>query len=229
MKVVATLIFVVGLLSVVESSNCSTPILANLSVVENFNLTRFLGIWHEIEWLPAEPHSEADIWRDFYQSFQFENGSTTRLSVLGKARILNQDECFTFGPWTIIANNSAKMILERKSPNETTFINWPYHIVKTDYDNYALIYGCTSSNYSQTERCSKPILWLFSRSVTLATNHRTMLDNFIDETLCVNRTELEITPHSDKSCLHSFSLSQWNFSFNIFILTFVVEFYFRVK
>ena len=227
MQFFSLLIFIGGLVGG-QSANCTTPPLANLTVQENFNLTRFLGVWFEIEWLPGAPHTEDELWRDFYQSFELVEGSTTRLSVSGKARVLNQATCFSFGPWQIIANNSAKMILERKSPNDTTFLNWPYHILKTDYENYALIYGCTSSNVSHAEPCPQPILWLFSRTVTLTGTHRSMLDTFIDETLCVNRTALEITPHSDKSCLRSFAASLRSFSPWLFVSTLIIDIYLRV-
>lgn len=225
MKIFYIIVLFVGL-DIRPGWTCPTPIFNSLSVQDNFDLKRFLGLWYEIEWLPAEPHSEAEIWRDFYQQFDFENGSTTRLSVPGKARVLNQSSCFSFGPWTIVANNSAKMILERRGSKDTPLLNWPYHVLKTDYSNYALIYGCTSGNFTPTDPCPEPILWLFGRTVSLANEHRSMLSTFIENTLCVNRSRLEITPHSDQPCYRS---SAFRFTVSSYALTLIfVYLFYRV-
>lgn len=191
---------IVLLLLIDQSLACTAPSFTNITVQANFNLTKFLGTWYEIEWLPGEPHAEADIWRDFVQSFQLENGSNVRLSVPGKFRLLNNDTCFSFGPWSIVANNSAKMVLERKSPTSPKPNNWPYYVIKTDYDNYALIYGCSVDGYNLTEPCTAPIIWLFGRKVILADGYRKDMDNYIANTLCVNLTRMEITPHGATTC-----------------------------
>lgn len=199
---------VLGFVLLLFTANaCTPPALANVSVQSNFVLSRFLGVWYEIQWLPGEPHNELTIWRDYYQSFQYENGSTVRLSVPGKARVLSNDTCFSFGPWSIVANNSAKMLVERQNPLATTALNWPYYVLKTDYDNYALVFGCITSNYSSIDPCLSPILWVFSRKVTLASEYLTMLDGIISNELCINMTRIERTPHSDKSCYSSASSS----------------------
>ena len=200
------LIFALSFL-VAKTSACSAPVLANISVQSNFSLSRFLGVWYEVEWLPAEPHAESDIWRDFYQSYQYENGSTERLHVPGQARVLGNSTCFSIGPWTIIANNSAKMILERKGPDNTTGLNWPYYVLRTDYEHYALIYGCTTHNHVLTDLCPDPILWLFSRTVVLAPQYLKSMNDLIETTLCINLTRLEITPHANTTCYKSSSLS----------------------
>jgi lipocalin len=187
-----------------KSMACTTPSLANLTVQSNFSLHHFLGLWYEIKWLPGEVHNESDIWHDYSQSFELENNSTNRLLVLGRARLPNEDKCFSFGPWLIIANNSAKMFLEKESLNSTTILNWPYFVLKTDYDHYALIYGCMSENYTHTNQCEEPILWVFSRTIVLSNEY---LDEYIENTLCINLTELELTPHREKSCYISSGLT----------------------
>jgi hypothetical protein len=108
---------------------CTLPSFDNVTVQSDFNLNKFLGVWYEIQWLPGEPHNESDIWRNYYQLFELENSSTQRLLVPGQAHLLNNDTCFSFGPWSILANNSAKMILETKDLNNTNSLNWPYYIL----------------------------------------------------------------------------------------------------
>ena len=201
----------------VNSLNCTQPSFDNLTVQSDFNLNKFLGIWYEIQWLPGEPHNISDIWHNFYQSFQLQNSSTYSLLVPGTARLYNQEKCFSFGPWAIIANNSAKMILQTKDINSTQLLNWPYYVLKTDYDHYALIYACQSNNYIHTDPCDDPILWLFSRTTSLSSDQLTNLDKYIENTLCINLTRLEITPHDGQSCYSSSNTCIMNLILFVFL------------
>lgn len=207
--------YLVCLNQVFALSSCAKPAFENLTVENNFDLNRFLGVWFEIQWLPGEPHNESDIWRNYYQSFQIDSSSSSKLLVPGQARVLNNNTCFHFGPWTILANNSAKMLLETKSPSASQPLNWPYYILKTDYENYALIYGCITPNYDYKTPCSDRILWVFARTTSLSNDHMQMLDKFIENDLCVNLNDLEITPHDGQQCYLSSSI---NLNFNILFL-----------
>lgn len=184
---------------------CTKPSFANLPVQSNFNLNNFLGIWYELQWLPGAPHNASDIWLNYYVSFELANPITQNLLVYGKARVLNNDTCFSIAPWLIIANNSAKMILETQDISSTTLLNWPYYILQTDYVNYAVVYACTSENYTYTDPCNDPVLWLFSRTTSLPIDYLTEFDNYIADQLCINQTQLEITPQDGTSCYSSSS------------------------
>jgi lipocalin len=187
-------------LSINKSMGCTTPTFANITVQTNFSLHHFLGIWYEMKWFSEEPHNESDLWRDYSQSFQLANNSNQQLLVSGKARLLNEDKCFSFGPWLIIANNSAKMVLEKKNLNDSTYLNWPYYILKTDYDHYALIYACMTDNYTLNNSCDEPVVWIFSRTIVLSNQYLHELDGYIENNLCINSTDFEITFHREKSC-----------------------------
>lgn len=210
--------YLVCLKQIFALSDCKKPTFENLTVENDFNLNKFLGIWFEIQWLPGEPHNASDIWRNYYQSFQIDSSSSSKLLVPGQARVLNNDTCFHFGPWIILANNSAKMLLEKKSLSETKLLNWPYYVLKTDYDNYALIYGCMTSNYDYNTPCLDPILWVFGRTTSLSSVHTQMLDEFIVNDLCVNLNDLEITPHDGQQCYSSSSSLSINPNFNVLFL-----------
>ncbi|CAF1045193.1 unnamed protein product [Rotaria sp. Silwood1] len=185
---------------------CTVPSFSNLTVQSNFSLQNFLGIWYEIQWLSSEYHNASSIWSDYSQSFQLENNVSQRLLVYGKARFPNAEQCFSFGPWLIIANNSAKMILQTQDVNSSKILNWPYYILKTDYNHSALIYACMSENYTQNDPCNKSVLWIFSRKNSLSNEYLNELYNYIENILCVDSTKLEITPQSERSCYTSSSL-----------------------
>ena len=193
-------LFIVLLLAIDPSKPCTLPSFAELEVPSNFSLHRFLGRWYEIKWYADETEPDSEIWDDFSQTFELENHSTERLLAFGNARLSYETECFAFGPWSIIVNNSAKMILEKKDSDILSNLNWPYYILKTDYNHYALIYGCMTENYTLEEPCKQPVLWLFSRTVLLSSEYLIELDDYIEDVLCLNLTEIEITLHTAKSC-----------------------------
>jgi lipocalin len=205
-----------------KSMACTIPKFSSLTVQANFSLNHFLGIWYEIEWFSSEYHNESNIWRDFTLKFEFDNNSSQRLLVPGRARLFPDENCFSFGPWLIIANNSAKMILEKKNLNSSTDLNWPYYILKTDYDHYALIYACVSTNYTLDDQCIEPLLWVFSRTIFLSDEYLNELDDYIENTLCINLTKLETTPHSEKSCYALSSSGSKLYSMSIILYLFLI-------
>jgi lipocalin len=203
-----------------KSLACSKPSFGNLTVQSNFSLHHFLGLWYEIKWFSNDTQYESDIWNDFSQIFELENNSNEYLLVPGKARLSSEEKCFSFGPWLILTNNSAKMILEKKDLNNTINLNWPYYILKTDYNHYALIYACMSVNYTQNNQCKDPILWVFSRTVLLANEYLIELDDYIENILCINLTQVKITLHSEKSCYTLSSFGSKLASMNMILFLF---------
>ena len=208
----------IGLCLLIDKSlACTIPAFANLTVQSNFSLHHFLGVWYEIKWLPTE----SDLWQDFSQSFELQNNSNQQIFVHGKARLPYEQKCFSFGPWLILANNGAKMILEKKNLNNTISLNWPYYIVKTDYNHYALIYGCMSKNFTHEDQCEEPILWIFSRTIVLSNEYLTELDDYIENILCINLTKLHTTLHGEKSCYisSSFGLKMYLIDIKLFLIS----------
>ena len=203
---------------------CTPPPFDNVTVQDNFDLNRFLGIWFEIKWLPAEPHSESEIWRNFFQSYQMSNWQTKQLFAYGRARVLNDVDCFSIEPWLILANNSARMILQTKALTSSNALNWPYYVMKTDYDHYALIYSCTDNHYSSTQSCINSTFWVFSRTTSLPNIYMNELDAIIENQLCINRTAIEITPHDGRQCYSSLSSNKSDSNW-ILLLLFVLFLY----
>jgi lipocalin len=208
-------------LSIDKSITCPLYSFGNVTVQSNFSLHHFLGTWYQIKWFTNQTEYETDLWNDYSQTFELENNSNSHLLVSGKARLPLEEKCFSFGPWLVLANNSAKMILEKKDLNNTNNLNWLYYILKTDYNHYALIYACMSENFTENNQCKEPILWIFSRTVLLANEYLIELDKYIENSLCINLIELEIALHSEKSCSILSSLGRKMFLMNmnfIFIL-----------
>lgn len=193
-------LFTVFAIQVFCVSSCTPPSFNNITVQQNFNLNQFLGVWFEIKWLPDAPHNASDIWRNLYQSFELNNSSMQNIIISGQARVGDNTTCFDTGSWLVYANNSAKMILQTQDISSSTFVNWPYYILLTDYINFALVYGCDTTNYTYMNPCTNPFLWVYSRTTSLSTVYSTLLDNYIENQLCINLTSLEITPQDGVQC-----------------------------
>lgn len=196
------------------SQTCSLPTMNNFIGQSDFNVHRFLGTWYEIKWYKNESQTNETIWNDFIQTFEFNSNSNDRLRVGGHARLANKKDCFQLNPWLLIlANNSAKMSVEKTNMTSNDTLNWPYYILKTDYTHYALIYGCMSENSPVDNPCLNPMLWIFSRTVLLSRDILIDLDKYVENNLCMNLNELRITLHSAESCRNSTSLARRNVLF----------------
>ncbi|PNI24132.1 APOD isoform 3, partial [Pan troglodytes] len=104
-------------------------------VQENFDVNKYLGRWYEIEKIPTT----------------FENGRCIQanysLMENGKIKVLNQ-ELRADGTVNQIEGEATPVNLTEPAKLEVKF-SWfmpsaPYWILATDYENYALVYSCTS-------------------------------------------------------------------------------------
>uniref|UniRef100_A0A8B9NS21 Apolipoprotein D n=1 Tax=Apteryx owenii TaxID=8824 RepID=A0A8B9NS21_APTOW len=109
-------------------------------VQENFDITKYVGKWYEIEKLPSN----------------FEKGSCIQANYLleenGKVKVINKE---------LQSNGKVKETegeithADVKEPAKLGIsFNWftpstPYWVISTDYENYSLVYSCTN------------IIWLF--------------------------------------------------------------------
>ncbi|KAM5276328.1 apolipoprotein D [Hipposideros larvatus] len=125
-----------GLFSTAEGQDfrfgkCPTP-----PVQEDFDLTKFLGIWYEIEKIPA-PFEKGNCVQVNYTAL--ENGNIKAIKQLQKS-----DGSVRQTTSEIIRANlaePAKMGLKYPSSPRVS----PYWVLATDYDNYALVYSCSST------------------------------------------------------------------------------------
>ncbi|XP_012495638.1 PREDICTED: apolipoprotein D [Propithecus coquereli] len=114
---------------------CPTP-----PVQENFDVNKYLGRWYEIEKIPASFEKGTCIQANYSL---MENGN---IKVLNKE--LGQD-----GTVNQIEGEATPVNLTEPAKLEVKFF-WlmpssPYWVLATDYENYALVYSCTT------------IVWLF--------------------------------------------------------------------
>uniref|UniRef100_UPI0001753858 Apolipoprotein D n=1 Tax=Homo sapiens TaxID=9606 RepID=UPI0001753858 len=126
----------------------------NPPVQENFDVNKYPGRWYEIEKIPTT----------------FENGRCIQanysLMENGKIKVLNQ-ELRADGTVNQIEGEATPVNLTEPAKLEVKF-SWfmpsaPYHILATDYENYALVYSCTSISQS----FHVDFAWILARNVAL--------------------------------------------------------------
>lgn len=129
-----------GLISVAQGQafhlgRCPTP-----PVQENFDVHKYLGRWYEIEKIPV--------------SFEKGNCIQANYSLMenGNIKVLNQ-EMRPDGTVNQIEGQATQSNLTEPAKLGVKFFQLmptaPYWVLATDYENYALVYSCTT------------IIWLF--------------------------------------------------------------------
>ncbi|XP_072475022.1 apolipoprotein D isoform X2 [Notamacropus eugenii] len=125
----------VGLSSVADGQGVHLGWCPQPPVQENFNIHKYLGRWYEIEKIPAS----------------FEKGSCIQanysLKENGKIKVLNQ-EIRPDGSVNQVEGEATQSDLTEPAKLGVKFF-WlmptaPYWVLATDYENYALVYSCTT-------------------------------------------------------------------------------------
>ncbi|XP_044277058.1 apolipoprotein D [Varanus komodoensis] len=132
--------FLLGLLSMAKGQTFHMGKCPDPPVQEEFDLAKYVGKWYEIEKLPMS----------------FEKGrcieANYSLKENGKVKVVNK-ELLLDGTTNQIEGEAFPADHEEPAKLQVKF-NWfmpaaPYWVVSTDYENYALVYSCTT------------FLWLF--------------------------------------------------------------------
>ncbi|CAK1550413.1 unnamed protein product [Leptosia nina] len=138
--------------SIIFSGQCDTSI----NAVPNFNMSRFVGIWNEIEIYPSEMS-----WGECL-SQEYTPGSGSSLNMV--QRNVRLETLFeNRAVVSQMANDtSGKLSLRIQNAFDVTL---PFWVLSTDYSTYAFAYGCI--NLSANER--QVFSWKLSREQQLST------------------------------------------------------------
>ncbi|XP_077300022.1 apolipoprotein D-like [Arctopsyche grandis] len=141
--------------SSIEALNVNGTCSPTVSVVTNFDVPKYTGLWYE-------------LYR-YEQAFQLAmdcvtaNYTQTATGVIVDNKgVINQKLFQLVGNATLAPTltGEAKLIVNFPS-NQTTGSN--YWVIDTDYDNYALVYSCTQLAPNMTSLSS----WILSRKMNI--------------------------------------------------------------
>ncbi|XP_014451289.1 apolipoprotein D [Alligator mississippiensis] len=131
----ALLAALLGLLGLVEGQTFHMGQCPNPPVQEDFDPSKYLGKWYEIEKLPSGFEQERCVQANY------------SLKANGKIKVLTK---MVQSDGTIKHMEAEAVPVNKDEPAKLSVsYSWfmpasPYWVVATDYENYALVYSCTS-------------------------------------------------------------------------------------
>ncbi|XP_047512727.1 uncharacterized protein LOC125054729 isoform X2 [Pieris napi] len=171
--------------SVIFSGRCDTTITA----VPNFNLTAFQGVWHEIQAYPSEMMTGECLSQEYSQ----RSGSSLNV-VQRNVRLETLFE--RTGVVTQTSNdNSGKLLITVQGGLGATI---PFWVLSTDYNDYALAYGCVDLINNERQVYS----WKLSRSQQLSAAANTQINNVKATIPVLDSKYYKNIDQSDAACFH---------------------------
>ncbi|CAF4867620.1 unnamed protein product [Pieris macdunnoughi] len=171
--------------SVVFSGRCDTTITA----VPNFNLTAFQGVWHEIQAYPSEMMTGECLSQEYSQ----RSGSSLNV-VQRNVRLETLFE--RTGVVTQTSNdNSGKLLITVQGGLGATI---PFWVLSTDYNDYALAYGCVDLINNERQVYS----WKLSRRQQLSAAANTQINNVKATISVLDSRYYKNIDQSDAACFH---------------------------
>ncbi|OWR44741.1 chlorophyllide A binding protein precursor, partial [Danaus plexippus plexippus] len=159
----------------------------NISVVQNFNATAYLGVWYDISSYPVR--------------FQYGTcpTATYEASSVGvnvfNTEVVDQRLSTIRGSAVIDSNDgSAKLLVSFPIAELNATTKSPYWVLATDYNNYALVYSCSNEG----ENSRRVSSWQLSRNKFLSQESLNEINNKINSVPVLN----EIRGHSDENCFY---------------------------
>ncbi|CAB3249407.1 unnamed protein product [Arctia plantaginis] len=162
----------------------------NIAAISNFNETQFAGLWHEIEKYPYGPN-------DICIDHRFE---------LGSSSIFNHNSFHVLNETLLLVNNSTVNLTSTDGTGRLTIdivVNGtvqtiPFWILDTDYNNYALAYGCRNLENDYRQIYS----WKLSRTRQLTNQSATAIDASMSNIDVLDNRYFDTIQQTDEDCFY---------------------------
>ncbi|KAM4605234.1 apolipoprotein D-like [Polymixia lowei] len=164
---------------VIMPGKCPKP-----AVKENFDISRYIGKWHEIQKLPT--------------IFQKGECGTATYSLMGPGvvRVLNR-ELLADGTVNAIIGSAKVKDPSEPAKLEVSFNNsppGPYWVLSTDYEGHSLVFGCTDYGLFHAK-----LAWILSREPTMPEETLEELHSIL-ASVGVSADKLLTTNHDEFFC-----------------------------
>ncbi|CAG4957186.1 unnamed protein product [Colias eurytheme] len=156
----------------------------------NFNVSAFLGVWHEVEIYPTGMANEQCATQEYTQQ------SATSFTLT--SRFVNNGVQGSF-PWLLersASDTTGSFIATIQTP--TMSISFPFWILSTDYDNYALAYACANMD----ENSRRIYSWKLGRTKQLSTASNTAITSSMANVQVLDQRYFKTTNQSEEACFH---------------------------
>ncbi|KAK3086656.1 hypothetical protein FSP39_021456 [Pinctada imbricata] len=182
------------LLAFIIMCSCATIISAdgcNIEVQADFEIAKFLGRWYEMMWIPPSYLFQNESYLDFQHNYSLQKDGNISIHIRGR----NPTKSATcFDDFAVLRPTS--------EPGKLTYVRYvagrvnessDYWIIGTDYNNYAITYGCRVRNQSICEEVDS---WIWSRSRSLTQQHIEAVKTVIGS-ICLNVTDYSNTQQTN--------------------------------
>ncbi|CAG4957190.1 unnamed protein product [Colias eurytheme] len=163
----------------------------SIQAVANFNLTGFQGTWYEVQAYPKEQQTGQCV------NHEYSISGTNSLSLIS-SYVINQllESSSSQVTFTSAQDTSGKLTVTMNSGGSV--ISFPFWILSTDYNDYALAYSCINVN----EDFRRVFSWKLSRTQSLSAPANTAITNAISNITVLNERYYEAINQSDSACFH---------------------------
>lgn len=162
-----------------------------VTLVQNFNLTAYQGLWYEISKIPIESEGKG-------QCAQAEYKLEGDIVNVKNTHVINSVRTYIEGTAKPAedANNAGKFVVSFKFGEFVS--ESPLLILLTDYHSYSIAYNC---KYDEKTKTHKDQAWILSRSKTLEGDAKTAVDTFLkDNSKVIDASKLVQTDFSEEAC-----------------------------
>ncbi|XP_076441702.1 uncharacterized protein LOC143280861 [Babylonia areolata] len=160
---------------------------ANFPVQANFDLTEYVSKpWKEMAWLAANYTPSSEFYQDYVHTYTLRPNGAVLCQVAARTP---SDECLHYQINMTRTQTPGKLLFYYGGDDI------PYNVISTDYDHYALVFGCVAV-VADSDRCLLGKGWLWSRDVTLARELRLQANAMLID-MCINPAAMYSTTHSN--------------------------------
>ncbi|XP_061721997.1 uncharacterized protein LOC133528578 [Cydia pomonella] len=161
-----------------------------IAAVPSFNLASFTGSWHEVEAYPKEQQTGTCV------NHEFSTGIGNSLNLVSN-QVVNRTLTSSSGSVILVSNDgSGRLVLTMTAGGQT--IEFPYWILATDYENYALAYSCVQLD---TDIASRAVYsWKLSRNQTLSQASADLINTAMEQVQVLDQQYFETVDQSDDGC-----------------------------
>nr|XP_049704849.1 uncharacterized protein LOC110376413 isoform X13 [Helicoverpa armigera] len=163
----------------------------NVQAMQNFNIERYMGLWHNIELYPTAFQSGTCSNADY----ELVGSSVTVVNTQ-----VNNERLYTVNAVGVPAasDGSAKLVVTFPIPGSDQTVSSDYWVLDTDYDSYALVYSCSNLNADEMQVSS----WKLSRAKSLSTASSTAINNIINTVSVLDSRYYETMDQSVQGCFY---------------------------